>query len=377
MPTPGEEAAFPEHSGEFKLLEAKRRIAALETENRTLRLEVEQAQCLLDSAVDYAVITLNLGGRITSWNKGASAILGYSEAEILGRSGEILFPAEERAKGMFLTGLCRAMEEGRAANEGWHLRRDGSRFWASGLLMPLVNGDGRIGGFLNILRDNSQVRAQEEHRDLLVTEMGHRVRNALTTVQAIAFQTLRCADVPPEVHASFTDRLIALARSHDLLIHGGWEGAPLAQVAERALSPYMAPDRLWLDGLPVHLPFQAVEILSLGFHELATNAAKYGALSVPGGRVNLCWSLQRDGKGRRLLEITWREQGGPPVVPPIRRGFGSRLLEYGLAHDCGSTVKLDFHPEGLECRICLPITPGDPQAIQDGGEALNSGMIRS
>jgi PAS domain S-box-containing protein len=338
--------------------DAERRAAELEAENQALRADAGRLRRLLDSATEYAIVTLNLEGLITGWNEGARAILGYGDAEILGRSGEVFFPAEDRARGVFVQELCRALEEGHAPNERWHLRRDGSRFWASGAMMPLLDGDGQPEGFLNILRDNSEVRAGEERRALLLAEMGHRVKNSLAAVQAVALQTLHRAGVPPDVQAAFTDRLIALARSHDLLMRGGWDGAPLAEVVERALSAYGGPGRAQLGGPPVRLPANAVEMLGLAFHELATNAAKYGALSVPAGQLDVRWSLRRARSGTRLVAIAWRERGGPPVVPPTSRGFGSRLLERGLTHDFGGTVKLDFRPEGLECHISLPVAPG-------------------
>lgn len=331
-------------------------VAALRAENRILRAKLEHAERLLHSATDYAVITMNLGGRITGWNAGARAILGYAEPEILGRSGEVFFTAEDRAAGVFVGELCRAREHGRALNERWHLRRDGARFWASGSMMPLTDGDGRVEGFLNVFRDDTAGRTEEERRALRLAEMGHRVKNVLATVQAVAGQTLHRAGVSPEVRDVLTARLIALARSHELLTSGDGDGAPLAEVVERALLPYGDAERVTLEGPPVRLPASAVEMLGLAFHELATNAAKYGALSVPEGGVAVRWSLRKGKGGSRFVDILWREHGGPPVIPPPSRGFGSRLLERGLVHDLGGTVKLGFHPEGVECHICLPIS---------------------
>ena len=308
---------------------------------------------------------MNLGGRITGWNAGARAILGYTEGEILGRSGEVFFPHEDRVEGAFVAELCLAMEEGRAVNERWHLRRDGSRFWASGSMTSLLDGDGQLIGFLNMFRDNSVARAAEERRALLLDEMGHRVKNTLATVQAIATQTLRHGGVPEGVQKTFTDRLLALARSHDLLIHHAWDGALLAEVVERALLPYGGAERATVSGPPVRLPAEAVEMLGLAFHELATNAAKYGSLSVSEGRVEVGWSLRRTVSGTRLADIVWRERDGPAVTSPLTRGFGSRLLERGVVQDLGGTVRLHFHPDGLECRIYLPI--GTPQEGNSDG----------
>lgn len=333
----------------------ERPIATVEAENQALRAENERLRRVLDSARHYAVITMNLDGRITGWNQGARLILGYGEAEILGRSGEILFPAEDRAAGAFVGELLRAREEGCAPNERWHLRRDGSRFWASGAMTPLHDADGKVAGFLNILRDNTRVRAEEERRALMLAEMGHRVKNALTTVQAVALETLRRAEVPADVQTAFTDRIVALAQSHDLLLGEHCDGVPLMRVIERAVLPYGGADRTVLSGAPVRLPANTVEMLSLAFHELATNAAKHGALSVPQGRVEVCWTTRRVQNGPHLLEIVWHEHDGPVVVPPASRGFGSRLLERGLPYEFDGAVTLHFRPEGLECRISLPV----------------------
>ena len=196
--------------------DAARRIAELEAELAALQAEAERGRQLLDAATDYAVITMNPDGRVTGWNAGARTILGYEEAEILGRSGEVFFPAEDRSEGVFVRELCRAMEEGRALNERWHLKRDGSRFWASGSMMPLLDGEGYAKGFLNVFRDNTAVQAKEERRALLLAEMGHRVKNTLATVQAVAILTLGRA-VPSDVREMLTARLLALARSHDML----------------------------------------------------------------------------------------------------------------------------------------------------------------
>jgi two-component sensor histidine kinase len=151
-----------------------------------------------------------------------------------------------------------------------------------------------------------------------------------------------------------------LARSHDVLIRSRWEDAPLRDVVEGALAAYGGePGRITVEGLPVLLPANLMVTVSLAFHELATNAVKHGALSVPGGSVDVAWAVVGPaGKGARRVEITWRERGGPPVKPPSRRGFGSQLLEQGIGSQAHGTVQLDFRPEGLECRISLPIGTG-------------------
>jgi PAS domain S-box-containing protein len=130
--------------------------AELDAENRKLREENARLKLILESAVDYAIITMDVHGCITSWNAGACHIFGYTEAEVVGRSGDLVFTSEDRAEGKFTVELCRAVETGRAVNERWHLRRDGTRLWASGPMMPLLGAEGQPEGFLNILRDRTE-----------------------------------------------------------------------------------------------------------------------------------------------------------------------------------------------------------------------------
>jgi len=330
--------------------------------NAVPREGAEPARLILDSATGYAIITLDPKGCVTGWNEGARRILGYDGAEIIGRRAETWFTPEDRAAGVPTLEMCRALEHGHAENERWHLRKGGTRFWASGLMMPLLDAGGQPSGFVNILRDSTEARAAEEHRALLLVELDHRVKNTLATVQAIATQTGRITGAPDAFRESFTARLMALARSHDMLTQGGWDGAPLQAVIGGTLKPYEGvPGRVAMAGPAVRLAPNTVVTLNLAFHELATNAAKYGALSPAGGRVEVTWALRRSEAGVPIVEILWRERGGPAVRPPERRGFGSRLLERGLTQEFAGTVRLDFLPEGVECHICLPLA-GRPEA---------------
>ena len=331
------------------------RVAQLESENQALREENARAHQILRSAVDYAVITLDGQGCITGWNEGARQVLGYTEADVLGRSGDMIFTSEDRNQGRFNLELCRALEHGRAANERWHVRRDGTRFWASGLMMPLLDVDGRPDGFLNILRDRSEVQIQTERRELLMAEMNHRVKNTFAMVQAIAAQTSRYASSIDDFQAAFASRLAALARSHDALIAGNWEDAPLRDVIKGALAAYCeGAGRAVLEGPSVLLAANFVVTLTLAFHELATNATKHGALSAPAGAVHVSWRVKPASKGGRQVELFWQERGGPLVRQPERYGFGSHLLGRGLGQ-FGGSLRQDFQPGGLECHICFPL----------------------
>jgi two-component sensor histidine kinase len=232
--------------------------------------------------------------------------------------------------------------------------------------MPLLDSQGQLQGFLKILRDQTERHQGEERRALLVRELGHRVKNALATVQALAAQTLSQVGAPADLRTAFEARLMALARAYDMLSQSGWDSAPLREVVERTLEPYATGDRVGrvlVNGPPVLLAPNTTVTLHLAVHELATNAAKHGSLSVPHGRIEVTWELeQRSVAEAPIVAILWRERGGPPVSLPMRRGFGSRLLERALPRESGGKVTLDFPPEGVECRICLPLAAKEPSA---------------
>jgi two-component sensor histidine kinase len=187
-------------------------------------------------------------------------------------------------------------------------------------------------------------REIEAHQKLLLDELNHRVKNSLATVQAIAMQTLRGEDT---THRDmFLARLFALSGQHDLLTLDNWESAGLRDVVWRALKPYAEGQgtRCEVDGPDVRLQPKRALALGMAFHELATNAAKHGALSTGTGRVKVSWEVDHD-----RLRLRWKETGGPQVSPPERKGFGMRLIERGLSHELSAQVRLQFPPEGVIC----------------------------
>jgi PAS domain S-box-containing protein len=210
---------------------------------------------------------------------------------------------------------------------------------------------------LGVLLDISERKRAEERQQLLVNELNHRVKNTLATVQSIASQTLRNAATPEDAQRGFESRLIALSRAHDVLTREKWEGASLYEVVAQALEPYSdrTEDRLHLSGPHVRLaPRTALALaLAMAVQELATNAVKYGALSNAGGEIAIAWTVE-DG-APAMLHLRWEESGGPPVEPPARRGFGSRLIERSLAHELEGEVRLSFAPTGLVCTIDAPL----------------------
>ena len=228
---------------------------------------------------------------------------------------------------------------------------------------PLRDETGRIVRWFGTNTDVSRQQRDEEHLRLMVNELNHRVKNTLATIQAITALTLRAEEDPARVRETLTSRILALSRAHDVLTDEQWSGADLGEIAALAAAPYPSDDgevRLRMHGPPVRLPPKTAIAVALAFHELATNAAKYGALSTEAGRVDLNWSVSSAESGRRL-RISWRESGGPPVRKPRRTGFGTRLIERGLAADLNGKVEIDYAPDGVRCTIEAAL----PSAGQD------------
>jgi two-component sensor histidine kinase/integral membrane sensor domain MASE1 len=209
-------------------------------------------------------------------------------------------------------------------------------------------------------REIAERTRAEEHQRLLINELNHRVKNTLATVQSLASQIRRGAQDPRASYEAFTARLMALSRAHDVLTRQRWEGADLKEIAAGAVQPFdLDGGRFMLKGASVWLEPQTALALAMAWHELATNAAKYGALSVNSGKVDLSWSVMPDSDDALALELVWRESGGPEVKRPTRKGFGSRLLERGLAAELNGEVTVDYQPSGLVCRMTARVPRAD------------------
>jgi two-component sensor histidine kinase len=220
------------------------------------------------------------------------------------------------------------------------------------IYQPVRNSQGEVSGIFVEGQDVTERLRGEQHLRLVVNELNHRVKNTLAMIQAVAAQTFRSSEDLPQAKASFSARIMALARANDLLTGENWEGASLIDIIAGVSVAHAGnePDRFSARGPVVRLSPKAALSLSMAMHELATNAVKYGALSNETGRVDVAWRVT---SGR--LRIEWRESGGPPVKEPVRRGFGSRLVERGLAGELGGSAELHFNPEGLLCIIDAPL----------------------
>jgi|GEM_PF-1234022 len=191
------------------------------------------------------------------------------------------------------------------------------------------------------------------HQRLLINELNHRVKNTLATVQSIVTQALRGGGAPQSTRDALTARIVALSKAHDVLTNEQWSGADLSEIVTQALQPFrlgLGEERIATRGPKVRLEPKTAIAIALALHELATNAVKYGALSTSEGRVDFQWNLSK-GRGPRELTALWREIDGPRVNPPSRVGFGTRLIERGLAADLNGEVRIDYPADGVICTI--------------------------
>nr|WP_243415049.1 HWE histidine kinase domain-containing protein [Altererythrobacter segetis] len=284
-------------------------------------------------------------------------LTGFTREEVLGVSFMSLMT---RGVGSEAVAEIEAAFAGRADREPeiCYRRSDGTSFWASLFVSPVCDEAGDVVQHFISFVDETRQREKQTRCEMLVDELNHRVKNTLSTVQSITRQASRASDDPKVVREWIESRIFALSRSHDLLTHQNWEDAGLRELIDAALEPFGVAngraERFTVDGAKISLTPKATLALGVAFHELATNAVKYGALSNDVGTVEIAWNTEMRPGGERLI-LTWREKGGPVVAPPTRKGFGSQVIESGLAHELKAKVRLDYLPEGLVCTIDLPV----------------------
>jgi len=229
--------------------------------------------------------------------------------------------------------------------------------WLTFIYQPIRDASGAVKGIFVQGHDVTENVRAAERQKLMIDELNHRVKNTLATVQSIAMQTARSHEDPRTFAESFQARLMGLSHTHDLLTRSHWEGAELHAILEHETEAH-GVHRVSLNGPSVPLAPAAALSLGMIFHELATNAAKYGALSTGEGRVLVDWSIANHAD--RILNISWREIGGPPVVPPTRKGFGTRLIERNLHHDLAGTCDLGYATDGFVAAFSIPLDRGTP-----------------
>mgnify|MGYP002715454274 CR=1 FL=1 len=309
-------------------------------------------------ALPAAVYTTDAAGRITFFNKACVDIAGRTPH--LGDEWCVtwrLYTADGVPMPHDQCPMAVALKEGRPVRgvEAAAERPDGTFVPFLPYPTPLYDGDGKLIGAINMLVDITERKRAETRQRTLIDELNHRVKNTLATVQSLAMMTARHSDSLQDFGRRFEGRLLGLARAHDLLTTRHWQDAPLNSLAQQVLGPMMAStDRVQIEGPSITLNPRAALSLTMALNELATNAAKYGALASDAGRLSLTWEVRED-SGQTMVELVWQEQGGPPVAPPARRGFGTRLIERCFGRDLGGAVDVLFEPMGLVCRMSIPL----------------------
>ena len=285
---------------------------------------------------------------------------GYPREEVLGQSFNFLMASGAEAKA--LAQIEAAFDESCDTDpEIQSRRKDGSEFWASIFINPVRDESGDVVQHFISFVDLTRHKQEQSDSKMLIDELNHRVKNTLSTVQSIVYQALRTATDPTVIRESIESRLFALSRSHDLLSRENWKTAELLDVVNHALEPFGVTDgraeRFVISGENIRFPPKAALALGIAFNELATNAVKYGAFSNEAGSIVIAWTIKPTADGDRLL-LHWQEKNGPSVTPPSRRGFGSRVLERGLAHELEGTVHLDYPLDGVVCTMNIPAPQG-------------------
>jgi PAS domain S-box-containing protein len=298
---------------------------------------------------DDAIVSKNLDGVITSWNKGAERVFGYSAEEAIGQPITIVIPQDRQDEERTI--LTRIRRGERIDHfETVRQRKHGGLIVISLTVSPVKDAAGRIVGASKIARDITEQKRSQDQIATLAREAEHRSKNLFANVQAtVKFSQ---SDTPAGLKHAIEGRIRALANVHSLFVETRWTGAELSKVATQELAPYFSTGErhVLVEGPQVFLPANVAQAIAVILHELATNAAKYGALSVPTGQIELKWSHDADG---RLL-LRWREMDGPAVQTPRRQGFGKRIIEQMIRQLKGET-RFDWRTEGLVCEIALQV----------------------
>lgn len=324
------------------------------SDRRRDEIEAARLAAIVTSSQD-AIVSKTLDGVVTSWNEGARRIFGFTADDMVGHMITKIIPPELHYEEWDILTKIRRGERVEHF-ETLRVAKDGRRVHVSVTISPLRDKWGRVVGASKVGRDITERKIAEERQQTLINELNHRVKNTLATVQSLASQTLRSGGVSETTRNEFEGRLLALSRAHDQLTRGNWEHADFSTIVADVFEPYRRANTgaLRIAGERVKLNAQAALTLAMILHELATNAAKYGALSQPSGTLSVSWRVTNGASPPRLA-IEWQEMGGPAVTPPARRGFGSRLLERGITGELRGTARTSFDPAGFRCFMEIPV----------------------
>jgi PAS domain S-box-containing protein len=329
------------------------RIRSLESETRRLTDELGAALQRYETALRGSHVTVYTQDRDLRYTSVSNALFGRQIGDIVGNVDESILPPEI---GKPIVAVKRGvLDSGQPQDSEFRIVHGGNTHWYDTHIEPLRDTEGKIIGLTCTAVDVTARKIGEAHLRELMRELTHRSKNLLAVIQAMARQTARHAGTTEGFLDQFSARLQALAASHDLLVQESWHGASLSELIRSQLGHYLDREgsQVSMEGPTVLLKPEAAQSLGLAIHELATNAAKYGGLSVPAGRVAISWRRCSAAEGDGI-EVVWTEAGGPSVKRPGRRGFGSLVIERNLARSLEADIKLEFLPDGARCRMVIP-----------------------
>jgi PAS domain S-box-containing protein len=344
--------------------ERKRVMDALDRSQHNLREQQERWAATYEHAA-IGIVELDAEGRFIRVNEAICSIVGGTREELLNWRLQGRTHPEDRDVDDELYRRQVAGDIGFYSIEKRFIRRDGRVIWIAVRSSTVRDATGHFLYGVRVVQDVTERKEAEDRQKLLIDELNHRVKNTLATVQSLATQTARGTDSPEAFRQAFEGRLIALSQAHDQLTRRHWKSADLRDIVEGATAPHLAhppetPEQIAIEGEPITVTPRVALTLALGLHELTTNASKYGALSVPAGRIEVRWQIERPPSQRPLLRIEWRERGGPPVSAPERQGFGTRFIVGSVASELQGHAKLDYDPAGVVCTMEIPLDAVTP-----------------
>ena len=325
------------------------------SERQLLERDRAHLAAIVHSSED-AIISHDLDGKITSWNRGAQLIYGYTEAEALGKPMSLLLADHQIDEWPNLLQRLRAGESISDLDVS-RVTKEKGRIDVSLKISPIKDEDGAIAGASAVARNISARKAAEERAALLMAELDHRVKNILAVVGSVVTQSLKTGSAVETLRPEIEGRIAAIARAQSTLTGQGGVESSVKDLINAELAPFKGRRTVVVSGEAngdVLLCSEASLALGLALHELATNAVKYGALSVETGRLEVRWSVTGVGQAQQLV-LLWCESEGPPVKAPTRSGFGSKLIELSLEHGLSAKVTREFRESGLHCSVSVPL----------------------
>ena len=333
----------------------------------TDRQRAEEARLHLSAIVESsfdAIVSKDLNTIIRSWNHGAERLFGYTADEAIGRSVTMLIPDDHQDEEPRILERIRGGERVEPF-ETTRQRKDGSPVPVSLTISPVRNATGQIVGASKIARDITSAKENEYRIRMLMREVNHRVKNQYSVILSMIRETNKRSETPSQFESQVRERIMALSRSHDLLVSADWKGATISELLAAQAKPFPRGEAIHMSGLPLVLSPNAVQYLGIAFHELATNSAKYGVLSGGDGKISVTWNITGSGTSR-LFHLTWAETDGPQVQTVGQGGFGTVVLKRVAPAAISGQGHLEYGPHGVTWTLEAPLASLQASVANEG-----------